>query len=53
MSKFEHALFIVLLVLTATASVVNYMIDNTQASIWALMATMWTFNYYMLKRKVS
>ena len=53
MSKFEHALFIVLLVLNATASVTNYVIGNTQASIWALMATMWTFNYYMLKRKVS
>ena len=53
MNKLEHVLFISLIVLCGFASVVNYTIDNTQASIWALMATMWVVNYYALKRKVS
>jgi hypothetical protein len=53
MSKFEHSFLIVLIVLNAGAVITNYMIDNKSAAIWAGIATLWTFNYYMLKRRVS
>ena len=53
MSKFQNWFFILLIVLNAAAVITNYMNDNKSAAIWAGIATVWTFNYYMLKRSVS
>jgi len=53
MSKLEHVLFIFLIVTCSVAVVTNYAMENRQAALWALMTTLWTANYYMLKRKVS
>ena len=53
MSKFEHSFFIVLILLNAGAAITNYLMDDNQSAIWAGIATLWAFNYYMLKRKVS
>ena len=53
MSKFEHSFFITLIVLNTAAVITNYMAGDNSSAIWAGIATLWTFNYYMLKRRVS
>ena len=53
MSKFENVLFIILIVMSAVAVPLNFMIGNKQAAMWGLMATLWTTNYYLLKRSKS
>ena len=53
MSKLEHVLFIVLIIVSGGSVMTNYLVDQTHTALWALMSTLWTFNYYMLKRKQS